>query len=122
MSLLKYRGETDGGNVHWLQRSELDGAPYRGSQVPMMRDEEFDHYAQRVKDAKVRVFKLWEPKDLAEYQNVLDHCANSWWTLLRDVEQFIPAKENYLVLCSWLENFIEVAPEHVDAARTYTRH
>lgn len=118
MSLLKYRGDDGSGStIHWLQRSETDGAPYRGAQVPMMRDEEFDQHAHRVKDAKVRVFKLWEEKDLMAYQNVVDRCTNGMWTLIRDMPMPIEDKQSFVVFCIWAENYMEVAPEHIDAIK-----
>lgn len=117
MSLLKYRDvqqRDSRGVTHWT-RADIDGAPYRGKQIPLLREAEFEEFAERVKDVKVKMFQLWEPDQLLAYQDVLDKCANNWWTLLKDREMEVREKNSFVVLCIYYENYVEVPPERVSA-------
>ncbi len=117
MGLLKYREENqteDGTPLHW-GRAMVDGAPFRGKQVPMWRDEEFETFGERVKNAKTRVFQMWVEADVTAYNAVMDRIANGWWTLLRDIPMPVPTKESFAILCTWTENYIEAPADRVQS-------
>lgn len=116
MSLLKYRDQSSShrGPIHW-QRADIDGAPYRGPEIPLLREEEFEAYAERERDIHVAVFELWNPDHLAKYQEILDKVGNEWYTLLKDQTMPVPEKHSFVVLCAWSENTVTVPQSRVDA-------
>lgn len=72
--------QTDGhgGRLYW-NRVDLDGLPYRhegAEPPPWLTTEEADDRLVERRDAHVREFRLWDPQDAAEYQDLLDLVVN----------------------------------------------
>lgn len=116
MSLLKYRDVESGsaGRLHW-QRADLDGAPYSGPEMPLLRDSEFEAFAERRHDVHAKVFELWKPEDLLEYSQILDKVANRWYTLIKDETLPVPAQNSFVVLCAWSETSVHIPRERIDS-------
>ncbi len=113
MSLLRYFSQNhddSGENLSWA-RAEIEGAPFRSEgPAPLMKESEFDARTYTVRDAKVKVFDLGEPTQLAEYQLVLERVAAGWYHIWRDEPKFIESSQNWKVLCVWLETYQEQKP------------
>ena len=121
MSFLKFRPEAgpDRGQVYW-NRAQRDGLPFRGSHPPLLRDEEFDEFSERVDDVKTGLF---DTSDLTQrlpagdtkartYREVLDGIVAGWFRLVfrdhkwsTDVETGQPVMHIYI---EWTEPYLEV--------------
>lgn len=104
-SLSKYwRTRTDGaGNpLHWP--GTIDGYPVRG-RPGLVRQDEFEQ-TPLTADARGRIFEL--PRELGEYLEVVDRCANGLWHLRLD--QFLEwdsASKTMYRFVQWLEVYGE---------------
>lgn len=114
-SFVKYLdcGGGDRGNLYW-GRSSIDGAPFRGTRAPLLREEEYEAYAERVYDAKVDVFDISDKEQAAKYKEVLDRAANKWYRILAKDMKFIEAKNNWLVYLEWVEPHMEIPIEKLN--------
>lgn len=123
MSFLKFQGEGRGGEqgrVYW-SRADRDGLPFRGSQVPLLRDEEFDEFAERVDDAKFALFDTSKPDqrlpagdpNARTYQEVLDGLIAGWFQLLFREHRWGEDADGTPVMhvyVEWSEPYMEVDP------------
>jgi len=121
MSFLKFRGESDGngrGQVFW-SRAQRDGLPFRGEFPPLLRDEEFDEYAERVDDVKYGVFDTSKPEQLLPegdpkartYRNVLDGIVAGWFKMLCREHKWAESSDGQPVMyvyIEWTEPYMEV--------------
>jgi hypothetical protein len=114
MSFLKYQNHTtdDRGQVHWA-RADRDGAPFRGSQVPLLRDEEFEELAERVYDANIETFDTSDPEQKKALQSILDASANGWFKVLcMDRKWVVNDNEGtarMYVYIEWVEPYQEIS-------------
>lgn len=53
--------ESQGAQVHW-HRAPVDRAPFRGNDIPMLRDEEFEERVERVEDCYFATFDTSKPE------------------------------------------------------------
>jgi len=124
MSFLKFQGKQNGqdrGNIHW-QRASRDGAPFRGSNAPIIREEEFEEFAERVWDSKYGTFDTSNPDERhcgRTYQEILDGIKIDWFQLLGERQyQWGKNKDGrpvMYVFIEWGEPYLELPP---DKART----
>lgn len=79
-SLFKYfsdnGGEDHGGRLSWS--AHLD-APFRGSQIPLLKDSEFDDRLVTIRDFKFKEFDLHDEDQRRTYQEVMDRIVNGWY-------------------------------------------
>lgn len=112
MSVLKYLeepGTGDRGRLFW-GRASIDRAPFRGRQPPMLRDEEFRRLAERVYDAGVRVFHLWNEQDRLEYESIVDKIINNYYRPIRREYLPVPEHNSFAVLLEWGAPRMEIDP------------
>lgn len=69
------------GRLHW-GRAGVDGAPFRGNQVPMGTEEELEEKLVKTLDANNRVFDLADPASNKAYVDLLTMIANGRAQLL----------------------------------------
>lgn len=107
-SFLKYIDTPGGdrGDLNW-HRAAIDGAPFRGN-APLMREEEFEAYAERVYDAKVDTFDMSDPERKAAYAEILDRASNRWYKILACDRKFVESKQNWLIYLEWVEPHMEI--------------
>lgn len=117
MSIIKYLSEKGPdkdprGPLFW-GRAKIDGAPFRGTQPPLLRDEEFRKLAERVYDAGVKVFRLWEPDELEEYTLIVDRIINNYYRPIRREYLPVPEKNSFAVLLEWGAPRMEIDPHRL---------
>jgi hypothetical protein len=104
-SLMKFMNRKDGGSrgqLHW-GRADIDGLPFRGSQVPLYRNDEAEERLVRVRDPKNGTFYTGDPEQNAKYLDVLDGAANGWYEI-PFLERWRNPDDNYhYVYVEWLE-------------------
>lgn len=91
MSFLKYQvaGDRTDKNVYF-NRADRDGAPFRGTQIPLLKDQEFEELTRRVCDARWGLFDTTQPdmrmppnvENGRTYTEVLDGITAGWFELL----------------------------------------
>lgn len=89
----------------------LGGIPFRlmpGETVPMIKDSD----PQRLRPTEVReghakIFDLSDPKQLAEYEGVIDKVAKGWALLSREEIQWDASKMRYMAFLRWVEVYLE---------------
>lgn len=114
MTLLKFHGDQNGQpterQVYW-GRANRDGLPYRANgPVPVLREEEFQATAERVVDAKMRLFDLSDEKQLETYRDVIDKAANGWFNIIIRKHKWSRKEDGspcILVYMEWLEPYLE---------------
>lgn len=118
MSIAKYldeRGAGDPrGSLFW-GRARRDGAPFRGHQAPLLRDEEYSKLAERVYDAGVKVYKLWIPEELAEYTEVVDRILNNYYRPVHRQHIPVPEHHSFAVLIEWGVPRMEIDPRRLNS-------
>lgn len=91
MGFLKFqdnakRDKAENAQLHW-HRAELDGAPFRGDSIPLLKNDEFEELAQKVHDAKIGIFDTSDETHKQcgrTYNEVLDGVASGWFKLLTE--------------------------------------
>lgn len=114
-SFLKHRDsmvETPRGKLHW-HRARHDGVPFRGSAIPMLKDEEFDELAEKTYDTEVRQFNTAIPADLIALQEIYDKWANNLASVFLHEKCFSEQAQGYIVLIGYTLGFMEVPTERV---------
>jgi hypothetical protein len=111
-SFLKYREEhhSNGRGKAHFGRSNIDGVPYRGTAIPLLKDEEFEALSERVNDGKVEIFDLSKPAERAAWEIVLDHIANNWYRVLHVDRKFSEATGSWLVYVEYMVPWTEIDP------------
>ena len=115
MSFLKFHHQTEGnarGDVHW-SRASRDGAPFRGSQLPLLKEEEYENLSERVYDANVETFDTDDPEQKEKLQSILDAAANGWYKVLCMDRKWIENKTDgtakMYVYIEWVAPYQEIA-------------
>ena len=125
-SLVKYMNQINGGSrgrLHW-GRADLDGAPFRGNAPPIGPEEELESRLTRVHDARNRIFDTSDPKENADYMQVVDRIVNGWYQLVhrkhrhvlvkyKDKDGMKVVKMKVLVYVEWLEPYMEDGKPHL---------
>lgn len=108
-SLVKFTNRKEGngrGQLFW-GRADVDGLPFRGTQAPNYRDEEFEERIVRVADPKNGTFYTGDPLQNAEYLKVMDGITNSWFRL-NFIERWRKDEDiHHYVYLEWVEFFLE---------------
>lgn len=98
MSFLKYTRETgDSQSSLHFHRADVDGAPFRGS-VPLLREEEYQQYVERVHDVHVRLFDIADETDRRDLQEVLDRTGNKWYEILDYEKKWVVRKDAITIM------------------------
>lgn len=127
MGFLKFQETAKAGSgLHW-SRAEADGAPFRGAQLPLLREEEYEQLAQRVYDTKTGIFDTSDPSYTQHertYQEVMDGVMINWFKLLVP-RKYRWAKRNgkvtMLVYVEWAEPYMQVPKGAVSQADTLVK-
>jgi hypothetical protein len=117
MAFLQFQDNGGNGNedVHW-GRSDLAGVPFRGNEVPLLKDEEYEGNVERVADCKFGTFDTSNPSQTKmgrTYQEVLAGIAIDWMKLLHREHMPSDALDEQgapkmFVYIEWLEPFDEL--------------
>jgi hypothetical protein len=114
MSLVKYfdqHGEDSGGRGKLsFNRADLDGAPFRGRNHPLLKDDEYEDMAERVYDAGVEIFDMSDDEDKAKYQEIIDRIRNGWYELIYRRIDFIEEERRYVAYIEWASKHMELPP------------
>lgn len=105
MAFLKFRQAGSDNNLHW-GRADRDGAPYRGRVAPLLRDEEWEEFAERVHDCKCGMFRSDQPDERQHgrtYQEVLDGAANGWFKIFARERHWWTPENGPPVLVRYIE-------------------
>ena len=108
MSASRYFGEQDPrhrGTLHW---PGVDGYPFRGPGVPLMKPNELQRVAQHghVGDAYHRTFDLSDEQDSKDYDWVRERIRNGWF-----VQDFVKRWHkggNIYVYLEWTQIYVEI--------------
>ena len=112
-SLLKYAGKVktaSGSSLFWNRVAVgADDIPYRGSQAPTYRDDEFESRTIRVADARNAFFDTLVPEENQNYLNIIECCFNGWFRLVF-LDRFwtnTEGKKTTLHYVEWVEFYLE---------------
>jgi hypothetical protein len=99
--LFQFMGRDSGngrGELHW-GRADEDNAPFRGSPLPPMPDEEYENRAVKVYDFNNRTFNVNDPDDNRAYSEVMQMVTNGRAVLVdrQRKEEFFEGR-----LCVWI--------------------
>ncbi len=121
MSFLKFSRkvkESGGKPVHW-NRANVDGAPFRGTRPPLLREEEIEQQVEQVDDVHCGLFDISRPNQRIggrKYTEVMEGVVGGLYKLTAD-RIFIKAKDpktqlfKVLVYVEWAEPFMEYNKE-----------
>ena len=109
MSLFKYFGERGGdGHGGELQWARTPGHyPFRNFNQPALTEAQLEIIEETV-DFHCRVFELWEPEQLQEYQDIRDRCANGWYRVLYIDRQMDSERKHWRIYLEWVQVYEEV--------------
>lgn len=106
LSLIKY-AKSPKPDVYW-GRAELDGLPFRGKEIPKLKEEEFTDRTIRTFDARNGTFNTADKAQNEQYLEVLDKAANGWWTIVYNERWRDKDNPNEMwVYVEWLEGYIQ---------------
>jgi hypothetical protein len=108
--------EDHGGNLFFSERVLGDQIPFRGVDVPPLKDEELDELEVR-HTAHVRTFDTSSPEDLKEYEIIVQRAVAGWYSVLERSHHWDDQKKCMLVYVEWVVPYREM-PDHL--ARTIT--
>lgn len=77
------RHSPDGRNLYW-GRSDLDGAPFRGNAVPLLRNDDAEAFLERTYDTFCGTFNTSTPEQELHGQTlakILEGESNSWYQI-----------------------------------------
>ena len=114
MSFLKFQNDPAYRELHW-QRANRDGAPFKGSGIPLLREEEFEDLAERVHDCNMAILDTSDPKDAAMYKKIMDGCHCGFYHLLSARKyKWVKRKGKLtmMVYVEWAQTTMQL-PKHV---------
>lgn len=107
-SMLKYfsdqGGENHGGSLHWP--GTTDGFPFRGDSVPNLKQQEMEELPLAL-DYKSRSFKLWDEKEKAAFDVIMDRIVNGWYMQHKRFDNYVPDQQEYVVRLEWVQIYGE---------------
>lgn len=102
--------EDHGGNLFFNSRL-FGSVPYRGPDVPPLKQDEYDELETRPV-ARVQTFNLGIPEQRDEYETILHRIVNGWYVKLKDYHHFDPATKEMWVHLEWCQLYKEL-PDHL---------
>jgi len=108
-SLVKFTNRRDGngrGQLFW-SRADVDGLPFRGTQAPLYRDEEYENRVVRVADSKNGTFFTGDKAQNKDYLRVMDGITNNWFQLVFIDRWRVEDDTNHYIYMEWVEYFME---------------
>jgi hypothetical protein len=121
MSFLKFQEDPNSDkDLHW-QRADRDGAPFKGSSIPLLKEEEFEELAERVHDCQVAILDVNDPEDGVTYKRIMDGCRCGYFHLLAPrkykwVER--KGKLTMMVYVEWAQTTMQLPKRVVEQLRT----
>ena len=88
----------------FFNRAGIDGIPFRGDAIPLMKEAEFEAKTVTVREFKHKFFDISNAEEAAEYDLVMSKIANGWF-VLRYQSYFVNGSNRHYV--EWLELFKE---------------
>lgn len=96
-------------------RAELDGAPFRGSETPLLKSEEIERALEKVRDVFSGTFDTSKPEmkhHQRTYQQVLEGAAAQWIEIIVKMEKWWDKGPGeppvMLVYLEWAEPYMEL--------------
>lgn len=109
MSLWKYidhpGGADHGGQLAWARSGDLP--PLRKFNGSALTQAEVDA-VEEMYDFHGRTFKLWDPQDLKDYNEIRDRCSNGWYQVVARSEQYVPEQLDWVVKLEWVQIYGEI--------------
>lgn len=119
MSLFKYfgeQGEAHRGKLFWSD--VLDGLPFRGDSVPLLRESEIQEYVDVQWDFCCREFDLTDEKSAEEYRYVMDRVVNGWFYLhYREYAKDAQTGRVRYVYLEWSQRYGQLSPTYPGSRR-----
>ena len=104
-SLVKFANRTvRNGQRLWWHRADIDGLPFRGADVPIMPEEEFQSRVVKLSDFRNGFFDIADPEQNKQYCDVMECIANGWFQLRHQVFFWQNTTKHYV---EWLEYYME---------------
>jgi hypothetical protein len=104
-SLLKFTNRIGAGDKKlWWARAGVDGVPFRGSQPPIMLEEEYEARTVRIADARNAFFDVYDIKENKQYLDVIECALNGWFRIVH-LERFWRGTTSHYV--EWIEYYME---------------
>jgi len=97
-------GSEHGGKLHWP--GTTDGYPFRGDQVPDLRENEFNDVPLAL-DFQSAHFKLWDPEDKRRFDAVMDRIVNGWYMQHQRKDIPVDGQDLPLVWLEWVQIYGE---------------
>ena len=90
----------------------FEGLPFRGLTIPdLVKD---GPQPIEVLDAKVRIFDLSDPIQLAESEAIYDKIAKGLFLLSREEMEWVPENKNWMLFLRFLPRYAEEAGKHLN--------
>ena len=126
MAFVKLQGINElggSGNIRW-GRADLDRAPYRGPQLPLLKEEEAEQLLEKAYDAFYGTFDTSNPLHQQmghTLQTVIDRSANDWYKILSWQERWVDrdgAAVMYIFVV-WIVPFMHPSPAAMKHASNF---
>lgn len=77
---------------------------FKGGKAPLIPPQAMPHQDLQLRgDPKVEVLSMWEPAELARYQEILTKVADGEAELRYEDRQWVITKESWKIMVSWVE-------------------
>ncbi len=99
------------GQIHY-GRAHIDGAPFRGKAVPMLRESEFEEFLETVYDTETRYLDMSKPEDVATYALVHGKSTNGVWLIQERDKHWVDQADGsarLFILLTWSAPYKELA-------------
>jgi hypothetical protein len=80
----------------------VNGVPYRGSEVPLLKPEEMEQL-ERVQDGRAAMFVLSRQPDVDEYNRIIDNTYKGIYEVHREEVNWSESLQSYVIMLRWGE-------------------
>src|SRR5262245_30909026 len=79
--------------------------PYRGGQIPLLTQEEIDRHGDVHHDFHSKEFDLTNAEHKAEYDSIMDHIVNGWYSLVFIDRYREPESKKRYAYVEWTQRY-----------------
>lgn len=100
-------GPEHGGPLMW---PGVNGFPFRGETAPDLRGKQYEDMPLAL-DFKSRSFRLWDDREKAAFDAIMDRIVNGWYMQHKRFDNWIEQHQEYVVHLEWVQIYGEEADE-----------
>lgn len=101
-----------------FNRAHLDGMPYRGPVLPLLREEEYEEYTDVVEDAGCATFDLSNEEHCQRWAKIMDQAVNGWTRVISKHLHWQPQADGSarcFLFAEWTKPHRELATDRLPA-------